>query len=76
MLIMNQLRRELTMSYVALQPRKRFYFRMSETERAQIDFIMQREGIPDVAKTIRYCIAEVAEQLQQQPGTPQKIKGA
>ncbi len=64
------------MSYVAQQPRKRFNFRLSEKERAQISYVMQREGIPDTAKAIRYCIAEKVEQLQQQPITPQKGKGA
>ena len=52
------------MSYVAQQPRKRFNFRLNETERNQITFIMQREGIPDAAKAIRYCIAEQARRLE------------
>ena len=52
------------MAYVAQQPRKRFYFRMNEQERDQINFIMKREGIPDAAKAIRYCISEKAAQLQ------------
>ena len=60
------------MAYVAQQPRKRFNIRISEKERAQIVFIMQREEIPDAAKAIRYCIAEVAAQLQAQPDTLQK----
>lgn len=64
------------MAYTAQKPRKRFYFRVNEAERAQITFIMQREGIPDAAKAIRYCIADKVEQLQQQPNTPQNGKGA
>ena len=64
------------MSYVAQQPRKRFNFRLSNQERAQIDFVMQHEGIPDAAKAIRYCIADKVEQLRQQPITPQKGRAA
>lgn len=52
------------MSYVAQQPRKRFQIRFSELERKQIDYVMQREGIPDLAKAIRYCIVEKVEQLK------------
>lgn len=55
------------MSYVAQQPRKRFNFRLNEAERKQITFIMQREGIPDAAKAIRYCIAEHARRLNEIP---------
>ncbi len=64
------------MTYVAQQPRKRFNLRFSDLEREQINFIMQRESIPDAAKAIRYCIAEKAKQLQQPAETPQKVKGA
>ena len=61
------------MSYVC-QIRKGLHFRINEAERAQIDYIMQREGIPDISKTIRYCIEEKAKQLQTME-TPQKAKG-
>ncbi len=57
--------RYCAMAYNAPKPRKRFYFRINEQEREQIDYIMQREGIPDASKTLRYVIAEKAEQLQE-----------
>ena len=50
--------------YTAQQPRDRFNMRFSKQERAQITYIMERENIPDVSKTIRYCVSEKAAQLQ------------
>lgn len=62
------------MSYVAQQPRKRFYICMNDDERAQVLYIMKSENIPDAAKAVRYCIAEKAQELQKQNKTAQKVK--
>lgn len=51
-------------SYVPQEPRRRYYVRMNDNEREQIKFIMERENIPDVAKTIRYCITEKYDELK------------
>ena len=62
------------MSYVAEQRRKRFYICMNDDERAQVLFIMKSENIPDAAKAVRYCIAEKAQELQQQKAKAEKGK--
>ena len=62
------------MTYVPQERRKRFTIVLSEAEKKQIAYIMQSEGIPDTAKTIRYCIAEKVRELKTQHETPQKEK--
>ena len=59
------------MAYIKPETRKRFSLRINDTERRQLETIMQREGIPDIAKTIRYCIEQETQRLEPEPMQPE-----
>lgn len=60
--------------FVPQNKRKCVSFRLNDQEREQIEYVMTNEGIPDISKAIRYCIAEKASELQKRNTTPQNKK--
>ena len=38
-------------------------FRLNNQEREQIEYVMEKENIPDFAKAVRYCIEEKFNEL-------------
>lgn len=49
--------------YQPKEPRKRFHFCLNTNERRQIQYVMEKENIPDFAKAVRYCIEEKYNEL-------------
>lgn len=49
--------------YHPKEPRQRFHICLNTNERRQIQYVMEKENIPDFAKAVRYCIEEKFNEL-------------